>query len=116
MGGYDTRVDLVAGIQRMVREKAVRVVSLHNICPVPMGVPLRVRFRAGGMTWRRTKKTLRTSVSGPGGVADDDRMRLVCLPAVGTTPCDGAMEAEFRKLNSVVTSRRPTWSSTLGGG
>ncbi len=35
--GYDTRVDLVPGIQHMVRSGAVAVDSVHNFCPVPMG-------------------------------------------------------------------------------
>ena len=37
--GYDLTRDLVPGVQRRVREGAVRVVSVHNYCPVPMGVP-----------------------------------------------------------------------------
>jgi sugar phosphate isomerase/epimerase len=35
--GYDTRIDLVPGIQERVRSGAMRVCSLHNICPVPVG-------------------------------------------------------------------------------
>lgn len=35
--GYDTRRDLVEGVQAMVQQGAVRVTSLHNFCPVPMG-------------------------------------------------------------------------------
>jgi sugar phosphate isomerase/epimerase len=34
--GYDTRVDLVAGIKTRIAEGAVRVESVHNFCPVPM--------------------------------------------------------------------------------
>ncbi len=34
--GYDTRVDLVPGIRDMVRDRAVRVDSVHNYCPVPV--------------------------------------------------------------------------------
>lgn len=34
--GYDTRLDLVPGIRRMVEERAVMVDSVHNFCPVPM--------------------------------------------------------------------------------
>jgi sugar phosphate isomerase/epimerase len=37
--GYDLRRDLVPGIERRVAERAVTVVSVHNYCPVPMGVP-----------------------------------------------------------------------------
>jgi sugar phosphate isomerase/epimerase len=34
--GYDTRIDLVDGIRRMVAERAVQVDSVHNFCPLPM--------------------------------------------------------------------------------
>ncbi len=36
--GYDTRLELIPGIQRMVESGAAVVDSLHNFCPVPMGV------------------------------------------------------------------------------
>lgn len=35
--GYDLRLDMVAGVKKMVAEGAVRVRSVHNYCPVPMG-------------------------------------------------------------------------------
>ncbi|MCH8514008.1 MAG: sugar phosphate isomerase/epimerase [Kiritimatiellae bacterium] len=35
--GYDTRVDLLPGIQAMQEEGAVTINSVHNYCPVPMG-------------------------------------------------------------------------------
>lgn len=35
--GYDLRMELVAGVQAMVKRGAVQVGSLHNICPVPIG-------------------------------------------------------------------------------
>lgn len=35
--GYDLRMELVPGIQAMVRSGAVRVDSVHNFCPVPLG-------------------------------------------------------------------------------
>lgn len=34
--GYDTRIDLVEGIRRMVQTGAVQVDSVHNFCPLPM--------------------------------------------------------------------------------
>lgn len=34
--GYDTRIELVAGIKKRVAEGAIKVESLHNFCPVPM--------------------------------------------------------------------------------
>lgn len=37
--GYDTRIDLVPGVKKRVAEGAVKVDSLHNFCPVPMGAP-----------------------------------------------------------------------------
>lgn len=37
--GYDTRMDLVPGIENMVEQGAVTVTSLHNFCPLPMGAP-----------------------------------------------------------------------------
>ena len=37
--GYDTRVDLLPGIEKMHAEGAVVINSVHNYCPVPMGAP-----------------------------------------------------------------------------
>ena len=37
--GYDLRMDLVPGVLKMVQEGAVKVVSCHNFCPVPVGAP-----------------------------------------------------------------------------
>lgn len=37
--GYDLRIDLVPGVQDMVARGAVKVVSVHNYCPVPVGAP-----------------------------------------------------------------------------
>ncbi len=37
--GYDLRIDLVPGVQQRVKEGAVRVESVHNYCPVPVGAP-----------------------------------------------------------------------------
>lgn len=37
--GYDLTAELEPGVVRMVSEKAVRVVSLHNFCPLPIGAP-----------------------------------------------------------------------------
>jgi sugar phosphate isomerase/epimerase len=35
--GYDLRMELVEGVKAMVARQAVKVDSLHNICPVPLG-------------------------------------------------------------------------------
>ena len=37
--GYDLRIDLVPGVQKMVRDGTVKVNSVHNFCPVPVGAP-----------------------------------------------------------------------------
>lgn len=37
--GYDLRMDLVPGVEQRVKEGAVRIVSVHNFCPVPVGAP-----------------------------------------------------------------------------
>ena len=37
--GYDLRLDLVPGVQKVVASGAVKVVSLHNFCPVPVAAP-----------------------------------------------------------------------------
>jgi sugar phosphate isomerase/epimerase len=37
--GYDLRMDLVPGVQKMVRDGTVKVDSVHNFCPVPVGAP-----------------------------------------------------------------------------
>jgi len=37
--GYDLRADLIPGVKAMVSSGAVRVDSVHNFCPVPVGAP-----------------------------------------------------------------------------
>ena len=37
--GYDLRAELIPGVKAMVAAKAVRVDSVHNFCPVPVGAP-----------------------------------------------------------------------------
>jgi len=36
--GYDLRADLVVGVQKFLASGAVRVDSVHNFCPLPVGV------------------------------------------------------------------------------
>lgn len=54
-----------------------------------MAVPLGIRLFSGGGTWKKGKKTLRTTARGPGGIFDGDKLAMTCLPATGTGPCDG---------------------------
>lgn len=37
--GYDLRLDLVPGVEKMVESGAVKVDSVHNFCPLPIGAP-----------------------------------------------------------------------------
>jgi len=37
--GFDTTMDLVPGIVKMVKDKSIKVSSLHNYCPLPFGAP-----------------------------------------------------------------------------
>jgi hypothetical protein len=62
-----------------------------NICSgeVGMDVYLPVRLSPGRARWRRGLKILRTTVTGPGGVRDEDRLRLVCTVPRGASACDG---------------------------
>ncbi len=38
--GYDLTIDLVPGVRKMVDDGAVKVASVHNYCPVPIGAPM----------------------------------------------------------------------------
>lgn len=65
--------------------------SQENVCTsnVPMSVYLPVRFQKGGAAWRRGKKTIRATLTGASSsTVDGDKMKLICLPAEGTSPCD----------------------------
>ena len=37
--GYDLRAERIPGVQAMVASRAVRVGSVHNFCPIPVGAP-----------------------------------------------------------------------------
>ncbi len=37
--GYDLRIDMVPGVRNMVQNGSVKVLSVHNFCPVPIGAP-----------------------------------------------------------------------------
>jgi len=66
--------------------------SQQNVCTanVPMRVYLPVRFQRGGAAWRRGKKTIRSTLGGASSATvDQDKMKLICLPAEGASPCDG---------------------------
>jgi hypothetical protein len=62
-----------------------------NVCTadVPMSVYLPVRFKSGGAAWRKGKKILRTTLTGTTvATVDEDKMKLICLPAENASPCD----------------------------
>lgn len=62
----------------------------HDVCSndVPMSVYMPVRFQTGGAAWRKGKKTIKATVSGPGGAVDADKIKLTCLAPKGSSPCD----------------------------
>jgi hypothetical protein len=65
--------------------------SQQNVCTadVGMSVYLPVRFQKGAAAWRRGKKILRTTLTGTStATVDQDKMKLICLPAENTSPCD----------------------------
>jgi sugar phosphate isomerase/epimerase len=37
--GYDLRAELIPGVKTMIESGAIRVDSVHNFCPVPVGAP-----------------------------------------------------------------------------
>ena len=37
--GYDLRAELIPGVKALVAARAVRIDSVHNFCPVPVGAP-----------------------------------------------------------------------------
>ena len=37
--GYDLRAELIPGVKAMVAARAIRIDSVHNFCPVPVGAP-----------------------------------------------------------------------------
>ena len=37
--GYNLRPELVPGLKKMVSEKAINIMSVHNFCPVPVAAP-----------------------------------------------------------------------------
>jgi hypothetical protein len=65
--------------------------SQQNVCTanVPMSVYMPVRFKNGGAGWRKGKKTIRATLVGAStATVDADKMKLTCLPAEGSSPCD----------------------------
>lgn len=65
--------------------------SQQNVCSgeVPIGIYLPVQLRNGGAVWRKARKTIRSTVSGPGFAEDEDKLRMTCLPSEEAAPCDG---------------------------
>jgi hypothetical protein len=77
--------------------------SDHDICSglSNMVLPLPVRLRSSGVAlYRRGRKTLRAVLGGP-TVEDKDRLKMTCIPAAGTAPCDG-ITSTFQQLEAHV--------------
>jgi hypothetical protein len=91
----------------------------RNVCSgdVFMNVPLGIRFLAGGARYSNRRKTIRTTVSGPGGVVDVDRMRVGCARARHTTPCDGVTSTfdQIQKHVFTATCARSTCHNVAQG-
>jgi hypothetical protein len=77
-----------------------------NVCgdEVLMNLPLVVRIGFGSVRQRAGRKRLRTTVSGPGGVSDADQLRVACVPAPGSSPCDGITSTFEQIQRHVFTS------------
>lgn len=75
----------------------------HDVCSntVPMSVYMPVRFQNGGAAWRKGKKTIKTEASGPNGAFDADKMKLTCLPAEGSSPCD-SVTSTFDQIQQTI--------------
>ena len=44
--GYDLRMDLVPGARNMIKEGLIKVDSVHNFCPVPIGYEVSLEQKA----------------------------------------------------------------------
>ena len=62
--GYDLRAELIPGVKTMVESGAVRVGSVHNFCPVPVGAPRpHPELYTPGSTDRREREYAVTHIS-----------------------------------------------------
>jgi len=62
-----------------------------DVCSGELQMNLRLPIqpsRTGGR-WRRGRKAIESTLSGPSDVRDDDRFKMTCVPGADTTPCDG---------------------------
>lgn len=62
-----------------------------NVCSGEVFMELRLPIfpRIGGGRYRVGRKVLRPTLFGPAGVKDEDRLRMSCVPAEDSSPCDG---------------------------
>jgi hypothetical protein len=77
--------------------------SQHDVCSNPVGVSvyLPIRIRNGSATFRRGRKQIRSTVAGPGGVVDEDRLKITCIPAEDPSPCDG-VTSTFDQIQKMI--------------
>jgi len=111
--GYDLRMDLVPGVRSMVDRGAVTVGSVHNFCPVPMGVSRghpelftladpdpRVRAQA----LKYTRKTLEFAADmGAGAVVlhgGNVRMRRYTVKLLEMQDRDQQLSPRYQRLTS----------------
>jgi hypothetical protein len=56
---------------------------------VQMSLRLPIQPSKSGGRFRRGRKSIESTLSGPNDVRDDDRLKMTCVPGEDTTPCDG---------------------------
>ncbi len=62
-----------------------------DVCTSELQMNLRLPIQPSGSggRWRRGRKQIESTLTGPNGIRDDDRLKLTCVPGEDTTPCDG---------------------------
>jgi hypothetical protein len=72
--------------------------SQHDVCSNAVGfsVYLPIRIRNGSATYRRGKKQIRATAG-----IDEDRLKMTCIPAKDTSPCDG-VTSTFDQIQKMI--------------
>ena len=62
-----------------------------NVCSgeVQMSLRLPIQPSRTGGRFRRGRKSIASTLSGPASLRDEDRLKMTCVPDADTTPCDG---------------------------
>lgn len=117
--GYDFTVDLLPGVQKMIDQGAIRISSVHNYCPVPVGAPMghpelftladldsRVRENA---VWH-TRKTIEfaAEIGAPIVVTHvgNVKMRIFSRDLIGMIEDGKQYEPKYEKLKLKMLAKR----------